>query len=115
MERRCCLPSGFGLLPNAPQSGLSSPLVGVLRASKISPRFGEIPHLSEKGPYRLAWRTTMSSALYAVGYLLLVVGVSYLAHLSHIPDSYIFAIDLIMLGIGVMMGIENAHQKDSNY
>jgi hypothetical protein len=57
----------------------------------------------------------MSSALYAVGYLLLVVGVSYLARLSHIPDSYIFAIDVIMLGIGVVTGIENAHQKDSNY
>jgi len=57
----------------------------------------------------------MSSALYAVGYLLLVVGVSYLAHLSHIPASYIFAIDVIMLGIGVMTGLENARQKDSNY
>jgi hypothetical protein len=57
----------------------------------------------------------MSSALYAVGYLLLVVGVSYLAHLSHIPTSYIFAIDVIMLGIGVMTGLENARQKDTNY
>ena len=57
----------------------------------------------------------MSSALYAVGYLLLVVAVSYLAHLSHIPDSYIFAIDVIMLGIGVVTGMENARQKDTDY
>jgi general stress protein CsbA len=57
----------------------------------------------------------MSSALYAAGYLLLVVVVSYLAHLSHIPDSYIFAIDVIMLGIGVVTTIENARQKDSDY
>ena len=57
----------------------------------------------------------MSSALYAVGYLLLVVVVSYLAYLSHIPMPYIFAIDVIMLGIGVVTGIENARQKDSNY
>ena len=59
----------------------------------------------------------MSSALYAVGYLLLVVGVSYLAHLSHIPNSYIFAIDVIMLGIGVVTGVEHAaqQQRDSNY
>jgi len=57
----------------------------------------------------------MSSALYAVGYLLLVVVVSYLAYLSHIPMPYIFAIDVIMLGIGVVMGIEYARQKDSNY
>ena len=57
----------------------------------------------------------MSSALYAVGYLFLVAAVSYLAYLSHIPESYIFAIDVIMLGIGVVTGIENAHQKDSDY
>jgi hypothetical protein len=57
----------------------------------------------------------MSSALYAVGYLLLVAAVSYLAYLSHIPESYILAIAVIMLGIGVMTGIENAHQKDSDY
>ena len=57
----------------------------------------------------------MSSALYAIGYLLLVVVVSYLAYLSLIPEPYIFAIDVIMIGIGVVTGIENARQKDSNY
>jgi general stress protein CsbA len=57
----------------------------------------------------------MSSALYAVGYLLLVVVVSYLAYLSHIPMSYIFAIDVIMAGIGVVMGLEGARQKHSDY
>ena len=57
----------------------------------------------------------MSSALYAVGYLLLVATVSYLAYLSHIPESYIFAMGVIMLGIGVMMGLENVLQKDTHY
>jgi general stress protein CsbA len=57
----------------------------------------------------------MSSALYAVGYLLLIVVVSYLAYFTHIPEPYIFAIDVIMLGIGVVTGMENARQKDSNY
>ena len=47
--------------------------------------------------------------------LLLVVGVSCLAHLSHIPDSYTFAIDVVMLGIGVVTGLENVRQKDSEY
>lgn len=56
----------------------------------------------------------MSSALYAVGYLLLMVVVSYLAYLSHIPGSYIFAIDVIMLGIGVVTGLEDARQKRSD-
>jgi hypothetical protein len=57
----------------------------------------------------------MSSALYAVGYLLLVVVVSYLAYLSHIPMPYIFAIDIIMAGIGVVTGLEDARQKHSDY
>ncbi len=57
----------------------------------------------------------MSSGLYAVGYLLLIAGVSYLAHLSNIPNSYIVAIDVIMLGIGVGMGLENAHKRDLDY
>jgi len=54
----------------------------------------------------------MSSALYAVGYLLVIVVVSYLAYLSHIPEPYIVAIVVIMLGIGVVSGIENAREKD---
>ena len=57
----------------------------------------------------------MSSAFYAVGYLLLVAVVSYLAYLSHIPESYIFAMDVIMLGLGVLLGLENVRQKDTHY
>jgi len=68
------------------------------------------------GPYFSFGEKTMSSALFAIGYLLLIVVVSYLAHLSHIPEPYIFTMDVIMLGIGVMSGVENARQqKDSNY
>ena len=57
----------------------------------------------------------MSAALYVVGYLFLVGVISYLAYLSHIPDSYIFAMSVIMLGIGVMMGLENVRQKDTHH
>jgi hypothetical protein len=57
----------------------------------------------------------MSVALYSVGYLLVIACVCYLADLSHIPEPYIAAIAVIMLGIGVMNGVEGARQKDSNY
>jgi general stress protein CsbA len=57
----------------------------------------------------------MFSVLFAVGYLLVVAVVSYLAYLSHIPVPYVFAIDVIMLGIGVVTGMEAARQKDSDY
>ncbi|HXC94198.1 MAG TPA: hypothetical protein VNU92_00790 [Edaphobacter sp.] len=57
----------------------------------------------------------MPTAVFALGYLFLVVVVSWLAHLSHIPESYIGAIVIIMLGIGVVSGLENERQRDSNY
>ena len=73
-------------------------------------------HLSEHGPPNVLFgENAMSSALYAVGYLLLVVVVSYLAYLTHIPVSYIFAIDVIMLGIGVVARLEDTRQKHSDY
>ncbi len=57
----------------------------------------------------------MSIALYSAGYLLVIAGVSYLAYLSHIPEPYVAAIAVIMLGIGVVSGMETARQKHSNY
>jgi len=57
----------------------------------------------------------MSSAFYVVAYLLVIAGVSYLAYLSHIPESYIVAIAVIMLGIGVVSGMESARLRRSGY
>jgi hypothetical protein len=58
----------------------------------------------------------MSTALYSAAYLFVIVGVSYLAYLSHIPEPYIAAIAVIMLGIGVVSGVETARQqKHTNY
>ena len=44
-------------------------------------------------------------------YLILIVGVGYLAHLMHIPEHYIVAL-VIMLGIGVVTGVQSTRQKD---
>lgn len=57
----------------------------------------------------------MSAALYSAGYLVVIAGVAYLAYLSHIPEPYIVAIVVIMLGIGVVSGMETARQKHTNY
>ena len=57
----------------------------------------------------------MSTALYSAAYLFVIVGVSYLAYLSHIPEPYIAAIAVIMLGIGVVNGVESARQKHTDY
>lgn len=56
----------------------------------------------------------MSFGIYAVGYLILIAGVAYLAHLMHIPQHYIIAIAVIMLGIGVVTGVQSTRQRDPN-
>jgi hypothetical protein len=54
----------------------------------------------------------MSFGIYAVGYLILIIGVAYLAHLMHIPQHYIVAGAIILLGIGVVTGVQTTRQKD---
>ena len=54
----------------------------------------------------------MSFALYAIGYVILICGVAYLAHLMHVPQHYIVAIAVIMFGIGVVTGVQSTRQKD---
>ena len=56
----------------------------------------------------------MSFALYALGYLVLIGGVAYLAHLMHIPQTWIVAIVIIMLGIGIVTGVTSTRSKDPN-
>jgi hypothetical protein len=56
----------------------------------------------------------MSFAIYAIGYLILIAGVAYLAHLMHIPQHYIVAGAIILVGIGVVTGVQTTRQKDPN-
>lgn len=54
----------------------------------------------------------MSFGIYAVGYLILIVGVAYIAHLMHIPQAWIIGIVIIMAGIGIVTGVQTTKQKD---
>jgi len=56
----------------------------------------------------------MSFGIYAVGYLILIVGVVYLAHLMHIPQHYLVAIGVIMLGVGIVTGVQSTRRRDPN-
>jgi membrane-bound acyltransferase YfiQ involved in biofilm formation len=57
-------------------------------------------------------RVSMSFGIYAVGYLILIAGVAYLAHLMHIPQHYIVAIAVIMLGVGIVTNVQTTRHKD---
>ena len=54
----------------------------------------------------------MSFALYALGYLIVIAGVAYMAHLMHLPQHWIAAIVLVLVGIGIVTGVMNTRQKD---
>jgi hypothetical protein len=54
----------------------------------------------------------MSFGMYSVGYLILIGGVVYLAHLMRIPEHYIVAIAVIMLGIGIVTGVQTTRHRD---
>ena len=54
----------------------------------------------------------MSFALYALGYIIVIAGVAYMAHLMHLPQHWIAAIVLVLVGIGIVTGVMNTRQKD---
>jgi hypothetical protein len=54
----------------------------------------------------------MSFALYTLGYLIVIAGVAYLAHLLHVPQRYIVAIAVILFGIGVVTAVQSTRHKD---
>jgi energy-converting hydrogenase Eha subunit C len=56
----------------------------------------------------------MSFGLYSIGFLIVIAGVAYLAHLMHIPQSYIIATVVILLGIGILTGAKSTRGKDPN-
>lgn len=54
----------------------------------------------------------MSFGIYAVGYLILIAGIAYLAYLMHIPQTYIVALVVILIGVGIVTGVQNTRSKD---
>ncbi len=56
----------------------------------------------------------MSFGIYAAGYLVLIAGICYLAHLMRIPQNYIIAIGIILFGVGIISAVQNTRRKDPN-
>lgn len=56
----------------------------------------------------------MSFGLYAFGYLVVIIGAAYLLHLAHVPQHWIIGIAVVLLGAGIVTGVTNTRQKDSN-
>jgi hypothetical protein len=56
----------------------------------------------------------MSFTLYLIGTIILVAGVAYIAHLAHVPEHWILAIAIVLLGAGVMGAVASTRRRDPN-
>lgn len=54
----------------------------------------------------------MSFGLYAAGYLVMVGGLIYAAHLMHMPPHWIAACAIILVGLGIVKAVKTTRQKD---
>jgi hypothetical protein len=54
----------------------------------------------------------MSFALYSVGFLIMLCGLIWGAHIIHVPVHWIAVGTVVLLGIGILTGVKNTRQKD---
>ncbi len=54
----------------------------------------------------------MTFALYFLGYIIMIAGLAYAAHLGHIPERWIVAGVIVLLGLGVVTGAVSTRHRD---
>jgi hypothetical protein len=54
----------------------------------------------------------MSFAIYATGYVLVIGGLIYGAHLMHVPPHWIAVGAIVLMGLGVLSGVKATRQRD---
>ena len=55
----------------------------------------------------------MSFGLYVIGFLILIGGLAYAAHLVHMPTHWIIVGAVVLVGFGILSGVKATRQKDS--
>ena len=55
----------------------------------------------------------MSFALYIIGYLIVIGGLTYGAVLMHVPVHWIVVGAIVMAGLGIVTGVKATRPKDS--
>jgi hypothetical protein len=54
----------------------------------------------------------MSFGLYAIGFAIVIGGLTYAAYLVHAPTQWIIVGAIVLLGIGILTGVKATRQKD---
>jgi membrane-bound acyltransferase YfiQ involved in biofilm formation len=55
----------------------------------------------------------MSFGIYLIGYVIVIAGLVYGAVLMHIPAHWIVVGALVLVGLGILTGVNATRQKDS--
>ncbi len=50
--------------------------------------------------------------LYAIGFAILIAGLTYAAYLVHLPVHWIVVGVIVLLGVGILTGVKATRQKD---
>lgn len=56
----------------------------------------------------------MSFTLYVVGFIVVIGGLIYGAHLAHVPAHWIAVGAIVLAGLGIVTGVTNTRNKDSS-
>ena len=56
----------------------------------------------------------MSLGIYAIGFVIMIGGLIYGAHLMHMPAHWIAVGAIVLLGVGILSGVKATRQRDSS-
>jgi len=56
----------------------------------------------------------MSFALYIIGFIVVIIGLAWGAHLAHVPQQWIGVGVIVLAGLGVIKAVTHTRQRDSN-
>ncbi len=54
----------------------------------------------------------MSFGLYSAGFVIVIVGLIYVAHLMHVPAHWTIAGAIVLLGVGLLKAVKTTREKD---
>lgn len=54
----------------------------------------------------------MSFSLYLVGFIVLIIGLAYGAHMAHIPTQWIMVGVICLVGLGILLGVTSTRHRD---
>jgi hypothetical protein len=56
----------------------------------------------------------MSFTIYVLGFVVVIAGLMYGAHLAHVPAHWIAVGAIVLAGLGIVTGVTNTRHKDSS-